>query len=145
MVGVLEERLAEACPDIRVQYIRSLSVGPGKSVEDEDVGAVVNVRVSPRGYDGPMVPTCTIPCVVSLAVRSDVDPYGACYVSMMDAVLSVLARWQACMDDVHEAFDIPGAFTLAGFRLSSGTTRTDAGKRIWTYAHGFELIGVVEN
>ena len=133
---------AAAAPDAEIQYIGSLQVSEARAIED-DSACVFTVHVNPRGYDSPMVPTCAITCTISLAVRADADPTGALYTSLMNAALNQLNSWQGCMQDVHEEFDIADEFTLAGFRLAEGATPLDTNKQIWTYAHSFELQGVV--
>lgn len=114
-----------------------------KGVEDESQIIVV-VKVSPRSYSSPTIPTCQIDIKVSLALRADVDFSGKNYLDVCDILMSRFEIWQKCLDDAHEDFHIPGEFSIVGFQLGNGTTAMDPDKTIWQYTHDFTIYGVVE-
>ena len=145
ILDVFQTIFAGEIPDLAVQFVGSLQTGADATVEHEDAEALVTVAVTPRSYDSPMVPTATIPCTLSIAVRAELDPKKELFVGLMSLALERLARWQACMDDVHATFDIPDEFTLGGFRLAQAATPSDPTKTVWAYAHSFELLGVFAN
>lgn len=126
---------------VTIHPISPLSSIAGEQIEKSTADGFLVVSVQPREYDTPMVPTCKISATVSLLVRAEMTEvdFGA----LVEKLISLFDRWQACLDDVHTPFSTE-VFQLAGFRLGSGEIGVDHASRTYTYSHTLDFIGVVQ-
>ena len=113
--------------------------------KEQDCGVLLVVKVSPRSYSSPTIPTCNIDVTVQLNTRADIDFQGKTYLDVCAVLMEQWEKWQRCMEDAHEDFTIPDRFTIVGFQLGKGTTAIDGDKTIWQYTTNFTLFGVVES
>lgn len=125
-----------------IQLVGSLQIEQLKLLQEcENTGYVI-VKVSPRSYQTPTTPDCTIDVEVSLTVRADVDYTGKDYLELADILMNQYETWQKCMDDTHEDFTVD-AFDVTGFVLNEGKTSIDQTATIFQYNHNFTLYGIV--
>ena len=125
-----------------IQIIGSYDVSEIKAVEESGKTSYIIVKVNPRSYASPTIPTCTVECAVSLTVRSDIDYSGKSYVDLMDAFLSKYQSWQQCLDEAHDDFSVDG-WAITGFVLGEGSTAIDRNATVFTYTHSFTLYGII--
>ncbi len=124
-----------------IHPISPLASNAMEQVERSTADGFLVVKVHPREYDTPTVPTCKITATVSLLVRAEkteVD-FGA----LVEKLINLFDSWQACMAPVHELFSSE-SFDLAGFRLATGDISLDPSARTYTYSHTIEFTGVVK-
>jgi hypothetical protein len=126
---------------VRIHPISPLSSIAAEQIEKSTADGFLVVSVQPRSYDTPMVPSCTISATVSLLVRAEMTEID--FGSLVEKLVNLFDRWQACLDDVHGPFST-ASFQLAGFRLGSGEIGVDHASRTYTYSHTLDFIGVVQ-
>ena len=143
----IEKTLQDKClaaietAGVRIQPISPLSSTVAEQVEKSTADGFLVVSVQPRAYDTPMVPSCTITATVSLLVRGEMTEVD--FSALVDKLIGLFDRWQACLDDVHTPFSSE-AFQLAGFRLGNGEISIENKDKIYTYSHTLDFIGVVQ-
>lgn len=115
-----------------------------KASEGLDTGVLV-VKVSPREYDTPMVPSCRLNCTLSLSLRADIDFSGKNYLEITDMLVEELEKFQKCLEDVHQIYCLPNEFEPTGFLLGAGETNIDRSNKTWLYAHTFTIYGIVND
>lgn len=126
-----------------VKFIGSLDVGGIKAIEESGCTSYFMVKVHPRSYTSPTTPECQITIDIDLTVRADVDYSGKTYFDMMEMMLNKLERWQQCMDDVHELFNIDGEYDVCGLQVENGETSIDKASVMFRYGHTFTLFGAI--
>ena len=111
---------------------------------DSSSPAAAIVRVSPRSYGAYTIPTVTFDCMISLVVRTDLDPTGETIAAAASAISAKLAAWH---DDVCEsndaglAFDgfMPSAFAVPG---GAGPSYDDK-SATWGVDYSFTIDGTL--
>lgn len=119
-VGKLKKRLENK----NIQVVGTWDVtsfNDVKSEEDAGTTGVLVVKISPRQYATPTVPTTTIQGAISLSVRGDVDFNGSIYLDVVSTILSEMEKLQKCYCSTHDEYSIPDeGFTVTGFQLNQG-------------------------
>jgi len=117
--------------------------GTAKDLEADSSPAAAFVKVSPRSYGDYSLPIVTIPCAVSVSVRSDKDPRGLLLPSVADGISGLLAGWHetVCVGDTAFAVDgfAPAAVGEAGG--DGPDYDREAGK--WALTFNFNVIGTL--
>lgn len=143
----IEQKLQAEClaalktDGVAIQPISPLSSTVAEQVEKSTADGFLVVSVQPREYDTAMVPTCKITATVSLLVRAEMKEVD--FGSLVEKLISLFDRWQACLADVHTPFSSE-AFQLAGFRLGSGDIGIENKSQTYNYSHTLDFIGVVQ-
>lgn len=102
------------------------------------------MKIFPREYATPTVPTCTIRGSISLSLRADVDFSGNTYLDVCEAIMNEMERLQKCAHQTHEDYSIPSeGFDVTGFQLGQGDTGINQQGKIFTYLHQFTVLGVI--
>ncbi len=114
-----------------------------ETTHDHNNGILV-VKVRPREYDSPMIPTCKFNCALSLSLRADYDYNGHTYLDVCELIMDEMERLQKCLDDVHDDYSFEG-FNATGFQLGQGDTSINQTEKIWGYTHSFTVFGVIED
>lgn len=117
--------------------------GAIKSLEDGTAEGYLTVRMQPRSYETPTIPTAQIACTISLAMRAEVDADGQNYLAVTDAVTNVLQQWQNDISAVVSTFGIEGKFDATGFQLTGGDAGIDKANKVWSWAQSLIVYGVV--
>lgn len=113
-----------------------------KAEENTTAGYCV-VKVSPRQYQTPTIPTATIDVEISLVVRADVDFNGQSYLDLTDKLMTQYEIWQKCLDDAHVDFSTDD-FEVTGYVLGNGSNGIEKSQILWTYEHSMTIYGVVQ-
>lgn len=127
----IEEKIIETLKtlvgDDTIQYLGGWSTGGEYELkdeeEDEKVG-YITVKVSPRFYEMPTIPQCTINIKVGMVVRSDIDYNGKTYLDLVECLMGKFEKWQKCLSDAHSDFEVDG-FEFCGFQLDEGSSGID--------------------
>ena len=102
------------------------------------------MKIFPREYATPTVPTCTIRGSISLSLRADVDFSGNTYLDVCEAIMNEMERLQKCAHQTHEDYSVPSeGFDVTGFQLGQGDTGINQQGKIFTYLHQFTVLGVI--
>lgn len=141
---IMVERFDKMLKEYGVGVYGTLQPSFLKASEGLDTGVLV-VKVSPREYDTPMVPSCKLNCTLSLSLRADIDFSGKSYLEITDMVVEELEKFQKCLNDVHEIYCLPNEFEPTGFLLGAGETSIDRNNKTWLYAHTFTIYGIVND
>ena len=141
---IMVERLAKIVGKYGVGVYGTLQPSFLKASEGIDTGVLV-VKVSPREYDTPMVPSCRLNCTLSLSLRADLDFSGKNYLEITEMLIEELEKFQKCLEDVHQIYCLPNEFEPTGFLLGSGETSIDRGSKTWIYAHTMTIYGIVND
>lgn len=147
---ILEKKIADefstALSGMNIQVIGAWQPMPDdevKSLEDRNASGYLTVRMQPRNYDTPTIPTAQFPCTITLVVRAEVDSDGQGYLAVTNAVTNVLQRWQSSIEAVSETFSISEKLNVVGFQLTGGDVGSDKQNKIWTYTQSLIVYGVV--
>lgn len=147
---LIEKRLAEhfssALSAYEIQVLGTWQAMPDDQLKGMENGAAegyLTISVQPRGYATPTIPTTTINCQVSLAMRAEIDRDGVTYLEATSAVSDVVQRWQNDLDAAVADLGVEGKFDVAGFQLAGGSASMDNQNRIWTYTQNLVVYGVV--
>lgn len=141
------DALADALGDADIQVMgawQPATDGEVKSLEDGKASGYLAVRMQPRTYETPTIPTAQIPCTIGLVMRAEVDTDGQSYLAVTSAVSDVLQSWQNSIEAATTAFDIDGKFSCAGFQLTGGDAGIDKAKKVWTWAQSLIVYGVIQ-
>lgn len=143
---LMVERFEEILEGTGIQVIGTLQPTLLEKAEEESskMGVVV-VKVSPREYETPTVPTCRMNCAISVSLRADKDFNGRTYLEVCDTIINELERFQKCLHDVHELYSIPDEFNVTGFLLGQGQTSIDQTNKTWNYIHNYTVYGILDN
>lgn len=116
-----------------------------KSLEDGEAACYLTVRMQPRSYDTPTIPTAQFPCTITLVMRAEVDAQGINYLTTTSAISNVLQKWQDSIEQVNEDFSIEDYLNAVGFQITGGDVGSDKTNKIWTYTQSLIVYGVVLN
>lgn len=114
-----------------------------KGIEDGSSDGILTIKMPPRSYETPTIPTAQFPCVVSLGMRADVDADGQKYLAVTEILTDILQRWQNNLDDVISDLQIEDTLDVAGFQLTGGDVGADRTNKVWTYTQNFIVYAVV--
>ncbi len=142
----IEHRLAdilsaELSADESTQIIGVWSTGTEKGVET-NAANFVTLKVYPRSYDTPTIPTCIVRCDLRVISRVEADSTGADYLALTEKIMALVQSWQSDMDKVQEDFSVSG-FSPAGFRIAQGDCGADKQSGTWQFSTQIEVHGVV--
>ena len=140
------DALADALGDANVQIMgawQPATDGEIKSLEEGKASGYLTVRMQPRTYETPTIPTAQIPCTIGLVMRAEVDTNGQSYLAITSAVSNRLQTWQDSIDVAVSAFNIEGKFDCAGFQLTGGDAGIDKAQKVWTWAQSLIIYGVI--
>lgn len=144
VINAIKEKLLEK--DINTISVKGmLQTSDTKGLEKDEKEGYIFVKATPRQYSTSTVPECQINIRIVLTLRSDIDYNGSTYVDVFETLIDLFERWQKCLSDVHNLFNIENRFNCTGYQLSSGDTSTDTSKTIWAYSHDMIIYGVVLN
>lgn len=127
-----------------IQVIGSMQPSTVEKAEEDGGTGVLAVKVQPREYETPTVPTCRLNGVLSLQVRADADFGGGTFLDVCDVVMDELEDLQKCLYDVHERYAVPNEWMPTGFVVGAGDVNVDAQARTWGYTHAFTMYGIIE-
>lgn len=114
-----------------------------KSFEETSPYNYVTVKVFPRQYDTPTIPTAIVRIDLTLNSKYDVDGTGTDYYALSNAIMSLMQRWQIDCSAVCDAFTSEG-FSPVGFRIASGDCGVDKQNGTWSFMTSVEVHGVIE-
>ena len=141
------DKFKAVCNDYGLQIIGTLqptTFGELKAEEEKGSSGVLVVKIFPREYATPTVPTCTIRGSISLSLRADVDFSGNTYLDVCEAIMNEMERLQKCAHQTHGDYSIPSeGFDVTGFQLGQGDTGINQQGKIFTYLHQFTVLGVI--
>ena len=141
------KRFEKVLEGLGVQVVGTLQPAMQDMVKGEEEGGmgVLVVKVQPRSYDTPTIPTCRINCALSLSLRADLDYNGKTYFDVCSMLVNEMERLQKCLSDVHREFAIPDeGFTPTGFQLGEGDTGVNVQSKVFSYTHTFTVFGVID-
>lgn len=118
------------------------SAGEVKGREGANFKALVDVAVSPRGFETFTTPKAVFSAAVVIVVRRDLCPTGAELSAFVEPVLELLQTWQTDLAAVKSVFTVAG-FVPSGFKLDPGVVNSDQGKTAWTITHTIAIRGVI--
>lgn len=143
------DKFKEVCKDFNLQIIGTLQTTTFeqlKAEEENGSSGVLVVKIFPREYATPTVPTCTIRGSISLSLRADIDFNGKTYLQVCSAIMDEMERLQKCACQVHEDYSVPSeGFDVTGFQLGQGDTGINQQGKIFTYLHQFTVFGVIRD
>lgn len=103
----LVERFTELLSGFDIQIYGTLQPSIFlKGEQEQDMAGTLVVKVSPREYETPTVPTCQLSCAVALDLRADIDYSGRTYLEVCDIILGELEQLQKCLADVHQRYSV---------------------------------------
>lgn len=115
-----------------------------KSEEDAGTDGVLVVKISPRQYATPTVPTTTLQGAISLSVRGDVDFNGSTYIDVVSRIMGEMEKLQKCYCRTHDEYSIPDeGFTVTGFQLNQGDNTVNPTNKIYNFTTSFTVFGVI--
>jgi len=140
------DAISTALGDTDIQIIgawQAATEGEVKSLEDGTAGGYLTVRMQPRTYETPTIPTAQIPCTISLVMRAEVDADGQSYLGVTSKVSTVLQEWQNSIDAAVSTFELDGKFSCAGFQLTGGDAGIDKASGVWSWTQNLIVFGVI--
>ena len=114
-----------------------------KGIEESGAEGFLVVKVLPRNYETPTIPTAQFQCIVSLVMKAEVDADGATYLSTTDSVSNIMQGWQNNLESAIQALQIDDVLEITGFQLTGGDAGVDKNNKSWTYTQNMIVYGVV--
>lgn len=140
------DEFAVALSALDIQVIGAWQPMPDDMVKSMEAGkstGYLTVRMQPRSYETPTIPTAQFPCTISLVMRAEADACGQGYLAATEKISDVLQQWQKSLDDASSTFDIEDSLNVTGFQLTGGDVGADKANKVWTYTQSLIVYGVV--
>ena len=114
-----------------------------KNFEDDTYVGYLVVKMWPRSYETPTIPTTRLQATISLVMRSDADANGCNFLNISESISDVLQGWQKSLTDVIADFEIDDKFGVSGFQINGGDISSDKENHVWQFSQTVTLFGVV--
>ena len=141
----LEKTIIDAFKDSlneeNIQYIGAWQPDNIKGFENSNDESYITVKVQPRNYDSPTIPTAQFTVSLTLTTRAEIDITGDNYLKLAERIADKLSQWQdslqQCINDLST-----NNCHVTGFQLSGGDVITDKENCVFQYTHQFIVYGV---